>query len=230
MLKGLEAKFGQGPGVLAARWPEIIADKRLARFTEPVKLIKLRGDAGTILELKVDGPAAALIQHQADDILARANLVLGSGTVTRLRIVQGPVKPRPERDAKPKRRRAVGPAAAKGVDPFTGGGTRGGHVHRSGSPQPWIRAKSAMRAMAIRTRVSSAKRLSRSAGSSELTMTSSKNRSTGALASLRAPVDRFFEDVMVNSEDPAERDNRLALLTRVRIAMARIADFALIQG
>ena len=51
-----------------------------------------------------------------------------------------------------------------------------------------------------------------------------------ALASLRAPVDHFFEDVMVNSEDPAERDNRLALLMRVRIAMARIADFALIQG
>jgi glycyl-tRNA synthetase beta chain len=51
-----------------------------------------------------------------------------------------------------------------------------------------------------------------------------------ALASLRAPVDRFFEDVMVNSEDLAERDNRLALLMRVRIAMARVADFALIQG
>jgi glycyl-tRNA synthetase beta chain len=51
-----------------------------------------------------------------------------------------------------------------------------------------------------------------------------------ALASLRAPVDRFFEDVMVNSDDPAERDNRLALLMRVRVAMARIADFALIQG
>ena len=117
MLKGLEAKFGQGPGVLAARWPEIIVDKRLARFTEPVKLIKLRGDSGTILELKVDGPAAALIQHQAEDILARANLVLGSGTVTRLRIVQGPVKPRLERDAKPKRRRGVGPLdAAKEAD------------------------------------------------------------------------------------------------------------------
>ncbi len=51
-----------------------------------------------------------------------------------------------------------------------------------------------------------------------------------ALASLRAPVDRFFEDVMVNSDDPGERDNRLALLMRVRSAMARIADFALIQG
>ena len=51
-----------------------------------------------------------------------------------------------------------------------------------------------------------------------------------ALASLRAPVDRFFEDVLVNSDDPAERANRLALLMRVRSAMARVADFALIQG
>ena len=51
-----------------------------------------------------------------------------------------------------------------------------------------------------------------------------------ALAGLRAPVDRFFEDVLVNSEDPAERDNRLALLMRVRAAMGRVADFALIQG
>ncbi len=51
-----------------------------------------------------------------------------------------------------------------------------------------------------------------------------------ALAALRAPVDRFFEAVLVNSEIPAERDNRLALLMRVRAAMGRVADFALIQG
>ena len=51
-----------------------------------------------------------------------------------------------------------------------------------------------------------------------------------ALAALRAPVDRFFEEVLVNSEDPAERDNRLALLMRVRSAMGRVADFALLQG
>jgi glycyl-tRNA synthetase beta chain len=33
-----------------------------------------------------------------------------------------------------------------------------------------------------------------------------------ALAALKAPVDAFFEDVMVNAEDPALRANRLALL------------------
>jgi hypothetical protein len=111
-LKGLEEKFGQGPGVLSARWPEIIADKRLARFTEPVKLIKLRGDAGSILELKVDGPVAALIQHQAEEIMARVNLVLGRQTVTRLRIVQGAVKPRANGVSSAKRRRPTGPLDA----------------------------------------------------------------------------------------------------------------------
>jgi len=112
LLKGLEDRFGKGPGVLSARWPEIIADKRLARFIEPVKLIRLRGDAGSILELKVDGPVAALVQHQAEDIMARVNLVLGSGAVTRLRIVQGPVKPRPETARPIRRKRAAGPLDA----------------------------------------------------------------------------------------------------------------------
>jgi hypothetical protein len=44
------------------------------------------------LELKVDGPAATLIQHQAPELLMRVNLFLGSGSVERLRIVQGVVK------------------------------------------------------------------------------------------------------------------------------------------
>jgi hypothetical protein len=111
LLKSLEAKYGQGASGLSARWPEIIADKRLARFTEPVKLVKIRG-GGSILELKVDGPAAALIQHQADDILARVNLVLGAGEVTRLRIVQGPIRPRPEIAQPAKRRRSAAPLDA----------------------------------------------------------------------------------------------------------------------
>ncbi len=51
-----------------------------------------------------------------------------------------------------------------------------------------------------------------------------------ALASLRRPVDRFFDQVLVNSDDPGERDNRLALLMRVRGQMCRVADFSLIKG
>jgi hypothetical protein len=91
LIKGLEARFGQGPDVLRARWREI-AGETLAMRTEPVKLVKSR-TGGATLELKVDGPAAALIQHQAPEVLARVNLFLGEGAVAKLRIVQGRVKP-----------------------------------------------------------------------------------------------------------------------------------------
>ncbi|MFT3734881.1 MAG: glycine--tRNA ligase subunit beta [Rhodocyclaceae bacterium] len=47
-----------------------------------------------------------------------------------------------------------------------------------------------------------------------------------ALAALRAPVDAFFDGVMVNAEDPALRNNRLALLSQLYTAMNRIADLA----
>ena len=51
-----------------------------------------------------------------------------------------------------------------------------------------------------------------------------------ALAALRAPVDAFFDKVLVNSDVPAERDNRLRLLAKVRDAMGRVADFGQVTG
>lgn len=51
-----------------------------------------------------------------------------------------------------------------------------------------------------------------------------------ALASLRAPIDAFFDGVMVNDEDPAKRAFRLGLLARFRDAVHRVADFAKIEG
>ena len=47
-----------------------------------------------------------------------------------------------------------------------------------------------------------------------------------ALAVLKAPVDAFFEAVMVNADDPALRANRLALLASLHAAMNRVADLA----
>ena len=90
-LKALEERFGTGADGLAARWREIVGEI-LARRTEPVKLTKPRGGGSATLEIRVDGPAAALIQHQAPEILSRVNLFLGTGAVAKLRIVQGPVK------------------------------------------------------------------------------------------------------------------------------------------
>ena len=47
-----------------------------------------------------------------------------------------------------------------------------------------------------------------------------------SLAALRAPVDAFFDGVMVNAEDPALRANRLALLGQLHNAMNRVADLS----
>lgn len=47
-----------------------------------------------------------------------------------------------------------------------------------------------------------------------------------AIAALRAPVDAFFEGVMVNAEDPKLRANRLALLKRLYGVMNRVAEIA----
>ena len=51
-----------------------------------------------------------------------------------------------------------------------------------------------------------------------------------ALASLRAPVDAFFDKVLVNDADAGVRANRLALLTVLREACHQVADFSKIEG
>jgi glycyl-tRNA synthetase beta chain len=51
-----------------------------------------------------------------------------------------------------------------------------------------------------------------------------------ALASLRKPIDEFFDHVTVNDPDPAKRERRLNLLMRFRDAVNRVADFSKIEG
>jgi glycyl-tRNA synthetase beta chain len=51
-----------------------------------------------------------------------------------------------------------------------------------------------------------------------------------ALATLRAPVDAFFEKVLVNDKDPAIRANRLHLLAALRNTMHLVADFSKVAG
>jgi glycyl-tRNA synthetase beta chain len=51
-----------------------------------------------------------------------------------------------------------------------------------------------------------------------------------ALASLRAPVDAFFDKVTVNAEDRGLRANRLKLLSQIRRTLSQVADFARIEG
>ncbi len=49
-------------------------------------------------------------------------------------------------------------------------------------------------------------------------------------AGLRGPIDAFFEGVMVMSDDPAERDNRLRLLNRFVALFGTFADFSVLSG
>jgi glycyl-tRNA synthetase beta chain len=50
------------------------------------------------------------------------------------------------------------------------------------------------------------------------------------LANLRAPVDKFFDEVTVNCNDSNLRVNRLLLLSQIRSALGGVADFSLIEG
>lgn len=50
------------------------------------------------------------------------------------------------------------------------------------------------------------------------------------LTGLRAPVDGFFDNVMVMADDPALQNNRLALLNRMRQLFMRVADISQLQA
>ncbi|MBL4858274.1 MAG: glycine--tRNA ligase subunit beta, partial [Erythrobacter sp.] len=51
-----------------------------------------------------------------------------------------------------------------------------------------------------------------------------------ALAALRAPIDRFFEEVTVNADEENKRAHRLDLLAAFRAAVHKVADFSRIEG
>lgn len=51
-----------------------------------------------------------------------------------------------------------------------------------------------------------------------------------ALSGLRAPIDTFFDKVIVNADDADARANRLALLAEIRTAVNTVADFSVIEG
>jgi glycyl-tRNA synthetase beta chain len=51
-----------------------------------------------------------------------------------------------------------------------------------------------------------------------------------SLATLRQPIDEFFERVTVNVPDKELRKNRLRLLARIRATMNQVADFSQIEG
>ncbi len=56
------------------------------------------------------------------------------------------------------------------------------------------------------------------------------SKAMAGLASLRAPVDAFFDEVTVNCEEATLRVNRLRLLSQIRTTMNQVADFSQIEG
>ncbi len=55
-------------------------------------------------------------------------------------------------------------------------------------------------------------------------------RACQAFATLRQPIDKFFDDVTVNVDDQELRKNRLRLLDKVRVWFLLLADFSQIEG
>lgn len=79
---------------LIAAWPEIVGS-RFADCTRPEKIVWSRGEemdgAPALLVVRVDGPRAIFVQHEAGQIIERVNAFLGYGAIGHLRIVQAPV-------------------------------------------------------------------------------------------------------------------------------------------
>jgi len=105
LLKSLQARFeanDDGAGKLKSRWNEVVGEQ-LSKLCEPVRIIKGKGRPGT-LEIRVAGAYAPLIQHQSQVVIDRINLYLGTGTIDRLRLIQGPlsVQPKAAQPARPK--------------------------------------------------------------------------------------------------------------------------------
>lgn len=93
------AKRGFATVELIAAWSDIVG-AGFAECSQPDKVVWPRGSAndgvpGTLI-VRVEGPRALLLQHEADQIVERANAFLGHGAIGKVKIVQGAVRPRPK--------------------------------------------------------------------------------------------------------------------------------------
>ncbi|MFN4353224.1 DUF721 domain-containing protein [Parvibaculum sp.] len=114
------AKRGFAEAHILAHWPEIVGSG-LAEFSSPEKLVfpRVSGEEakarrqGATLVLRVDGPVAVEIRHLEPQIIDRINGYYGYSAVQRLKLVQGPLPPKPRpryrkiRSLKPEERQAL---------------------------------------------------------------------------------------------------------------------------
>ena len=87
VMRPLAKKHGGGRSAMALEkiWPEIMGP-RWSKISSPVRF--LGGRAGRTLIISAPGPAAALIMAQSGPIMERLNAHLGSGHVSRIKVVQ----------------------------------------------------------------------------------------------------------------------------------------------
>lgn len=106
-----KAAPSKGPAIgrLKARWSEIVGEG-IARYCRPEKLTSTR--TGRTLILRVVPSAAPLVQHQAEVIRQRVSVAAG-GSITGLRLVQGPLAGTPQ---PPPRRRPLSAAEREGLE------------------------------------------------------------------------------------------------------------------
>jgi hypothetical protein len=94
-------KRGFATAELLASWDTIVGARNGA-FTQPEKLTFARGQSGGgVLTIRVDGPRAIFLQHEAGQLIARINTFLGFTAVAELRFVQKPLSPKARRPEAP---------------------------------------------------------------------------------------------------------------------------------
>ena len=125
-------------------------------------------------------------------------------------------------------------------------GSNGARIPRDGEEDPFAMVDDPDVAHAMRERIAAQKDLSYTPEPAEQALIDALDQAgpaaaaavsledfaaaMAALASLRAPIDAFFDQVTVNDADTAKRANRLSLLARFRDAVHGVADFSRIEG
>lgn len=96
VMRPLSKDNGGGHTGLAPYWEQIVG-KRFARLSKPVRLTGRAPER--VLTIRAPGPAAALIMASSDMIIERANGFLGMAQISRLKIIQSPMKSDPRKTA-----------------------------------------------------------------------------------------------------------------------------------
>lgn len=112
IVKPLSSKFGAGVTAIHQNW-ETIAGRRFAKLSRPVKITG--GKNGRTLIIKAPGPAASLIMAGSGQILDRLNSFLGYGHITRIKVIQGAMNPKPRAAAPTPSPRGLSPSETEAL-------------------------------------------------------------------------------------------------------------------